>query len=101
MTPSLNLYVSQHTTTGIECCFAIIATNAVPALEKTEPLDEIEWAPRRTREGDDEDRREGREGRRAYVVGMEWEVRTCSRALPEEKKIRKYARNQHRRQRTF
>ena len=33
--PSDNLYVSQHTSMGTECCFAIIATNAVPARENT------------------------------------------------------------------
>lgn len=34
------LYVSQQTTTGTECCFAIIETRAVPARECTAPL---EW----------------------------------------------------------
>jgi len=34
------LYVSQQTTTGIECCFAIIETRAVPARECTAPF---EW----------------------------------------------------------
>lgn len=47
-TPSENLYVSQHTTTGTECRFAIIATKAVPALENTAPLECRECAPTRT-----------------------------------------------------
>lgn len=33
------LYVSQQTTTGIECCFAIIETRAVPARECTAPFE--------------------------------------------------------------
>lgn len=41
-TPSLNLYVSQQTTTGTECCFAIMATSAVPAREYTAPFEFIE-----------------------------------------------------------
>jgi hypothetical protein len=32
-TPLENLYVSQQASTGTERCFAIIATNAVPARE--------------------------------------------------------------------
>jgi len=39
ITPSLNLYVSQHTTTGTELPLAIIATKAVPAREYTAPLE--------------------------------------------------------------
>ena len=38
-TVSEYLYVSQHTTTGTECCLAIIATKAVPALEYTAPFE--------------------------------------------------------------
>lgn len=43
--PSANLYVSQHTTTGIFLDFAIIATIAVPAREKTAPFAWSECAP--------------------------------------------------------
>lgn len=43
--PSANLYVSQHTTTGMFLDFAIIATIAVPAREKTAPFAWRECAP--------------------------------------------------------
>ena len=52
-TPSENLYVSQQTTTGTECCFAIIATSAVPAREKTAPFEWMECAPTKTIETSD------------------------------------------------
>ena len=64
-TPSEYLYVSQHTTTGTECCRAIMATRAVPALEKTEPFEWIEWAPTRTIETSL--MTEPRAGKRRYV----------------------------------
>lgn len=67
-TPSLNLYVSQHTTTGTPCCFAIIATKAVPALENTAPLECKECAPRKTVVTSV--MTEGRAGRRRYVQGI-------------------------------
>lgn len=43
--PSANLYVSQHTTTGIFLDLAIIATIAVPARETTAPFAWRECAP--------------------------------------------------------
>lgn len=43
--PSANLYVSQHTTTGMFLDLAIIATIAVPAREKTAPFAWRECAP--------------------------------------------------------
>lgn len=43
--PSANLYVSQHTTTGIFLDLAIIATIAVPARERTAPFAWRECAP--------------------------------------------------------
>ena len=49
-TPSEYLYVSQHTTTGTECCFAIMATRAVPARLYRAPLEWSEWAPIKTLE---------------------------------------------------
>lgn len=47
-TPSEYLYVSQQTTTGTECCFAIMATSAVPARENTAPFECRECAPTKT-----------------------------------------------------
>ena len=47
-TPSENLYVSQQTITGTECCFACIATSAVPARENTAPFEWSECAPTKT-----------------------------------------------------
>jgi len=44
-----NLYVSQHASTGIDRCEAIIATSAVPAREYRAPLAYRECAPSRTK----------------------------------------------------
>lgn len=61
------LYVSQQTTTGMECCFAIIETRAVPAREYTAPFECREWAPMKTVETSA--MTEPIAGRRRYVQG--------------------------------
>lgn len=81
-TPSENLYVSQHTTTGTECRFAIMATKAVPARENTEPLECIECAPTRT--VDTSLMTEPRAGKRRYVHWMPAADRMDNNRLPAE-----------------
>jgi len=82
MTPSLNLYVSQQTTTGTLCIFAIMATIAVPAREYTAPLEKSACAPTKTvvTWGN----KEGSAGKRTYVQGIEFAplVRDRTSTLP-------------------
>lgn len=79
-TPSENLYVSQHTITGTECWLAIMATSAVPAREKTAPLECSECAPTMTRETSVIIAPSA--GRRRYVHGIDSEAKTDRRVLP-------------------
>lgn len=74
------MYVSQHTTTGTECCFAIIATSAVPALEKTAPFEWRECAPTRT--VDTSVMMDPSAGSRRYVHWMPALVSLASNRLP-------------------
>ncbi len=78
---SENLYVSQQTTTGTECRFAIMATSAVPAREYTAPFVCIECAPTRT--VDTSLITEPRAGSRRYVHWIPASERTASNLLPK------------------
>jgi hypothetical protein len=85
MTPSLNLYVSQQTTTGTLFVLAIIATIAVPALEYTAPLEKRACAPTSTMVTSGSS--EGRAGSKAYVQGMGFgpRVNDFSNSLPRKR----------------
>lgn len=93
ITPSLNLYVSQQTTTGTLFVFAIMATIAVPAREYTAPLELRECAPIKTMVTSV--RSDGRAGSSAYVHGIGFgpRVRAHKSVLPA-KEDRSYVRYQ-------
>ena len=76
------LYVSQQTTTGTECCFAIIETRAVPARECTAPFEWREWAPMKTIETSAIT--EPMAGRRRYVQGIPADDSAVRSFLPKE-----------------
>ena len=71
---------------GMECCFAIIATSAVPALEYTAPFVWMECAPTITAETSV--MTEPTEGRRRYLHSIPARERTDKSRFPATKTVR-------------